>query len=85
MQSTDIKEIKAALWDQAFIGCSRVSCPMGGVVAIRRRKGHLLAMIRGWGRWYPVDRVTIERQFALPNRRVSQTGGTPASARLKEA
>jgi hypothetical protein len=66
MQSTDIKEIKAALWDQAFIGCTRVSCPMGGVVAIRRRKGQLLAMIRGWGRWYPVERVTIEIQFALP-------------------
>ncbi len=37
--STDVRQIKAALWDQAFIGMTRVSCPMGRVVAIRRRKG----------------------------------------------
>ena len=53
--------MKAALWDQAFIGMTRVSCPMGRVVAIRRRKGQLQAMIRGWGRWYPVESVRIER------------------------
>ncbi len=33
---------------------------MGGVVAIRRREGQLLAMIRGWGHWYPVESVRIE-------------------------
>jgi hypothetical protein len=54
MQSKDLEEIKAALWEQAFLGCSRVSCPMGQVMAIRKRKDHLLALIRGWGRWYPV-------------------------------
>jgi hypothetical protein len=32
---------------------------MGRVVAIRRRKGQLLAMIYGWGRWYPVEYVLI--------------------------
>ncbi len=37
-----------------------VSCPMGPVVAIRRRKGQLLAMIRGWGRWYSVESVSIQ-------------------------
>ena len=47
MQSTNMSQIKAALWDQAFTGKARVWCPMGGVVAIRRRKGQLLAMIRG--------------------------------------
>jgi pimeloyl-ACP methyl ester carboxylesterase len=36
-------------------------------------KGQLLALIRGWGRWYPVECVTLERQFALSNRYVSQT------------
>jgi hypothetical protein len=41
------------------------------VMAIRRRKGQLLAMIRGWGRWYPVESVTIEMRVILPNRRVS--------------
>ena len=39
---------------------ARVSCTIGVVVAVRRRKGQLLAMIRGWGgRWYPVDSVSI--------------------------
>lgn len=41
MQSTNIRQIKAALWNQAFIGETRVSCPMGQVVGIRRRKGQL--------------------------------------------
>ena len=59
--STDVRQIKAALWDQAFIGMTRVSCPMGRVLAIRRRKRQLQAMIRGWGRWYPVESVRIER------------------------
>lgn len=85
MQSTNIKEIKAALWEQAFLGCTRVSCRMGPVVAIRRRKGQLLAMIRGWGRWSPVESVTIEVLFALPGWRVLQTRGTSASARLKDS
>ncbi len=61
MQSTNIIQIKAALWDQAFIGSARVLCVMGPVVAVRRRKGQLLALIRGWGgRWYAVDSVWIE-------------------------
>jgi hypothetical protein len=54
-------QIKAALVDQAFTGRARVSCAIGAVVAVRRRKGQLLAMIRGWGgRWYPVESVRIE-------------------------
>ena len=60
MQSTNIRQIKAALVEQAFLGTARVSCPMGPVVAVRRRKGQLLVMIRGWGRWYPVESVRIE-------------------------
>jgi hypothetical protein len=39
---------------------------MGRVVAIRRRKGQLQAMIFGWGRWYNVENVVIEVRFALP-------------------
>ena len=58
--STDIRQIKAAICDQAFIGRTWVSCPMGRVVAIRRRKGQLQVMIFGWGRWYPVEDVLIE-------------------------
>lgn len=48
MQSANMKEIKVALWRQAFIGDTWVSCGMGQVVAIRRHKEQLLAMIRGW-------------------------------------
>jgi hypothetical protein len=60
MQSANIRQIKAALVDQAFTGRTRVSCAIGTVVAVRRRKGQLLAMIRGWGgRWYSVDSVSI--------------------------
>lgn len=59
--STNIRQIKAAIRDQAFTGRARVSCAIGIVVAVRRRKGQLLALIRGWGvRWYPVDSVRIE-------------------------
>jgi hypothetical protein len=57
--STDVRQIKAALWCQAFRGNASVSCPIGQVVAIRRRKGQLLALIRGWRRWYPVEYVQI--------------------------
>ncbi len=61
MHSTNVRQIKAALVEQAFLGSTRVSCPIGPIVAVRRRKGQLLVMIRGWGRWYPVDSVCIER------------------------
>ena len=64
MPSTDLKEIKAALWNQAFSGCAEVRYALGRVVAIRKRKGQLLVMVRGWGRWYPVESVTIEDWLA---------------------
>ncbi len=63
MQSRSIKEIKAALWRQAFIGDTWVSCAMGRVVAIRRRQGHLQAMIHGWKRWHPVESVIIKEPW----------------------
>ncbi len=66
MQSTDLEEIKAALWLQAFHGCTRVSCPLGQVMAVPRRKGQLLALCRGRGRWYPVEGVRIERPSICP-------------------
>ena len=76
MQATDLEEIKAALWDQAFHHCIRVSCPMGQVTAIRRRKGYLLALIRGRGRWYPVEGVTIERPLLCPTGACDLEDGT---------
>jgi hypothetical protein len=51
--STDIRQIRAAIFDQAFIGRTWVSCPMGRVVAIRQRKRQLFALIYGWGRFFP--------------------------------
>jgi hypothetical protein len=66
MQSTNIRQIKEAIWDQAFLGRTRVSCPIGCVVAVRKRKGQPLAMIRGWGRWYSVESVRIERTGTEP-------------------
>jgi hypothetical protein len=66
MQSQDVEEIKAALWLQAFHGCTRVNCGHCQVMAVRRRKGQLLALCRGWGRWTPVEAVTIERPKHCP-------------------
>ncbi len=60
MQSTNIRQIRAAIGEQAFLGTTQVSCPLGSVVAVSRRKGQLRVMIRGWGRWYPVESVRIE-------------------------
>lgn len=60
MQSTNIRQIKAALRDQAFLGTTQVSCPLGPVVAVSKWKGQLRVMIRGWGCWYPVESVLIE-------------------------
>lgn len=61
MQSTNIRQIKAALADQAFFKKARVSCAIGVVVSVRRRNGQLLVLVRGWGvRWYPVECVRIE-------------------------
>ena len=72
MYSTNIRQIKAALVEQAFHGTTRVSCQWGQVVAVSRWKGQLRVMIRGWRRWYSVESVRIERtgpellQEALP-------------------
>ncbi len=66
MQSTQIEEIKAALWEQAFYGCTRVSWGVAQVMSVKRSKGQLLALLRGRGRWYPVESVTIERPPVCP-------------------
>jgi hypothetical protein len=66
MQSTNVRQIKAALVDQAFHGTTQVSCPLGMVVAVNRRKGYLRVMVRGWRRWYPVESVRIERMVVRP-------------------
>jgi hypothetical protein len=50
MQSTDLEEIKAALWEQAYHPCTRVSWGMAQVMAVRRSKGYLLVQLRGRSR-----------------------------------
>ena len=60
MHSTNVRQIKAALVEQAFHGTTRVSCPLGRVVAVSRWRGQLRVMIRGWRRWYQVESVRIE-------------------------
>jgi hypothetical protein len=66
MQSMDLEEIKAALWEQAYPPCTRVKWGVAQVMAIRRSKGQLLVQLRGWGCWYPVEAVTIERPRLCP-------------------
>jgi hypothetical protein len=60
MHTTNVRQIKAALVEQAFHGTTQVRCPWGQVVAVSRWKGQLRVMIRGWPRWYPVESVRIE-------------------------
>jgi hypothetical protein len=66
MESTDLEEIKAALWEQAMSPCTRVSWGGAQVMAVRCRKGQLLALLRGRGHWYPVETVTISRPVHCP-------------------
>jgi hypothetical protein len=67
MQSTDIEEIKAALWEQSQHPCTQVKWGLACVMAVRKsKKGNLQALLRGWGCWYPVESVTIERPRLCP-------------------
>lgn len=66
MQSTDLEEIKAALWEQAYHPCTRVTCGMAQVMAVICRKGQLLALLRGWNGFRPVEAVTIEYPEQCP-------------------
>jgi hypothetical protein len=66
VQSTDLEEIKAALWEQAYHPCTRVKWGTAQVMAARCRKGQLLVQLRGLSRWYPVDAVIIERPRLCP-------------------
>lgn len=66
MQSTDLEEIKAALFAKAYHQCTRVSWGMAQVMAARKSRGQLLVQLRGLSRWYPVEGVTIERPRQCP-------------------
>jgi hypothetical protein len=75
MQSTDLEEIKAALWEQAYHPCTRVSWRMAQVMAVKRSKGHPLVQLRGRARWYPAEAVTGDQAEAVPTRRLPPRGG----------
>jgi hypothetical protein len=66
VQATDLEEIKAALWEQASHPCTRVSWGTAQVMAVRQRRGQLLVLLRGGGRWHEVSAVTIERPRHCP-------------------
>ena len=66
MQSQDLEEIKAALWEQASHPCTRVGWGVAQVMAVRKSRGQLLVQLRGLSRWYPVPAVTIERPLVCP-------------------
>jgi hypothetical protein len=66
MQSTDLEEIKAALWEQAYHPCTQVKWGVAQVMAVRKSRGQLLVQLRGRGRWHPVEVVTIERALVCP-------------------
>ncbi len=66
MQSTDIEEIKAVLWEQSYHSCTRVKWGVAQVMAVRKRRGQLLVLLRGWKHWYPVESVTIEHAERCP-------------------
>ena len=66
MQSTDIEEIKAALWEQAYHPCTRVTWGVAQVMAVRHSRGQLQAQLRGWNGFRPVDSVTIEHAALCP-------------------
>lgn len=66
MQSTDIEEIKAAIFEQAFHTCTRVSWGAAQVMSVKKSRGQLLALLRGRPHWYIVSAVTIERPRHCP-------------------
>jgi hypothetical protein len=68
MQSTDLEEIKAALFEQAYHPCTRMSWGMTQVMAARKSRGQLLVQLRGRQRCYPVEAVTISRPRQCPTR-----------------
>jgi hypothetical protein len=44
VQTTDLEEIKAALWEQASHPCTQVSWGVAQVMAVRRSRGQLLVL-----------------------------------------
>jgi hypothetical protein len=60
MQSTKVREINEAVWEQAMKGTKSVKCEAGRVIRARTVKGQLQVKTLGSGHWYGVESVTIE-------------------------
>lgn len=76
MESTDLEEIKATLWEQASHPCTRVTWGVAQVMAARKRRGQLLVQLRGRKSWYEVSAVTIERPRLCPTGACDLEDGT---------
>lgn len=79
MQSTDLEEIKAALFEQASHPCTQVRWGVAQVMAARRSHGQLLVQLRGMNRWHEVSAVTIERPLVCPTGACDLEEATPES------
>ena len=67
MHSTNVRKTQGGSRGASLPRHGTGELPLGSVVAVSRWTGHLRVMIRGWGRWYPVESVNIERiGVALP-------------------
>ena len=53
MQSADLEEIKAAIFEQAYHPCTRVSWGLAQVMAARKSRGQLLVQGLAGIRWEP--------------------------------
>lgn len=54
MQSTNLEEIKVALWEQAYHQCTRVRYGVAHVMAVRKsKKGYLQVVLRRWAAGIP--------------------------------
>lgn len=69
MQSTNIRDYQGGPGGASLPrhGAGELSHGAGGR-GRDERKGQLLVMIRGWGRWYPVESVRIERMVVSSSR-----------------
>ena len=59
-QSTNVRQIKAAIADQASKGRRSVRIAQGRVMNVRTVKGQLQARLLSSGEWINVESVTLE-------------------------
>jgi hypothetical protein len=82
MHSTNVRQIKAALVEQAFHGTTQVSCPWGRVVAVSRWQGQLRVMIRGFVEYVLLcrDSGSCSTKMSRASTSASDKGDTSSNA-----